>query len=525
MAPNKNATSPKDKSRRLDPRLSKDFLRHLATQPNLLRQIPSFFSDVLDALPAAIYHSSYDPKTKRWTIRYVSQGIERLLGYKASELENKRSFMELVMTNLHYYQLFEEVLTPNNARFRLTFEFRDTKGNGKWCSDDGIILFDQNGQVRGSVGVFVDITDHKEMEKTIQEENLRLKTALRTPARLGGMVGRSQGMQDVFSRILKMALSTTNLVVIGESGTGKELAARAIHDLSNRSAQNFIAVNCSSISENLFESEFFGHKKGSFTGAVDNRQGYLDSANGGTLFLDEVGEIPLHIQTKLLRVLDGYGYIPVGENKVRYSDFRLIAATNRNLDLLIRKGLMREDFYYRINAITLHMPPLRKRREDIPLLINYFLARQNLTFEALPPEFFKRLLNYAWPGNIRELQNVLSRYIAFQETELHHDNSQDLRQVLPDFAPADDLPDSPPRPRMPSRPEANMGSDWGQGPSKGFAVDGKRPAYESYQDFERQRILAALNEQGWRVDAAAAQLGRSRSSLYRQMKKYGLSKK
>lgn len=148
-------------------------------------------------------------------------------------------------------------------------------------------------------------------------------------------------MQDVFSRILKMALSTTNLVVIGESGTGKELAARAIHDLSNRSAQSFIAVNCSSISENLFESEFFGHKKGSFTGAVDNRQGYLDSANGGTLFLDEVGEIPLHIQTKLLRVLDGYGYIPVGENKVRYSDFRLIAATNRNLDLLIRKGLMR----------------------------------------------------------------------------------------------------------------------------------------------------------------------------------------
>lgn len=505
MASNKTTTTLRDNSEWPEPEVSRDFLRHLATQPNLLREIPSFFCEVLDALPAAIYHSSYDPDNDRWLIRYVSKGVERLLGYKPSELENKRSFKELILTNIEHYQLFNEVLHPKNARFRLTFEFRDAHGQGKWCSDDGIILFDQNGQVRGSVGVFVDITDHKEREKSIQEENLRLKTALRIPARLGGMVGRSQSMQDIFSRILKMALSTANLVVIGESGTGKELAARAIHDLSNRGAQNFIAVNCSSINENLFESEFFGHKKGSFTGAVDNRRGYLDSAHGGTLFLDEVGEIPLNIQTKLLRVLDGYGYIPVGDNKAGFSDFRLISATNRNLDVLIRKGLMREDFYYRINAITLCMPPLRKRPEDIPLLINYFLARQNMTFEALPSEFFKRLMRYSWPGNIRELQNVLSRYIAFQETELNHDRSQDLHQVLPDFAPADDLPDSVSEHRQPFRSEPEH--------------------HGNFHDFERHRLLAALNDNNWQVENACRRLGRSPSTIYRKMKKYGLTRK
>ncbi len=483
-----------------------DFLRYLADSPDMMRTNPLFFNDLLNVVPAAIYHSSYDQRSGQWLIRYVSQGVERLLGYKASELENKRSFKDLVLTNKRHYDFFERTATPDNARFRLTFEFRTAKGRGKWCSDDGIILFDKSGQVRGSVGIFVDITDHKQRERELEEVNLRLKTAIKTPARFGGMVGTSPAMQKVFSRILKMALSTTNMVILGESGTGKELAARAIHDLSNRNTQNFIAVNCSSISENLFESEFFGHKKGSFTGAVENRQGYLDNANGGTLFLDEVGEIPLTIQTKLLRVLDGYGYMPVGGNKVLYSDFRLIAATNRNLETLVAKGLMREDFYYRLNAIAFYMPPLRKRTEDIPLLINYFLAKHHMTFEALPPEFFQRLLNYSWPGNIRELQNVLSRYIAFQETELRHSKAKELRQVLPDFTFSDDLLGPPPG-------------------LKAAAPASLPEAARSFEDFERARLLTALNQSEWNVDMAAGQLHISRSTLYRKMKKYGLMKR
>lgn len=484
----------------------KDFLHYLDDQPDMLRANPLFFSDLLNVVPAAIYHSSYDPRSGQWLIRYVSQGVERLLGYKAAELENKRNFKDLVLTNTRHYEFFERTATPDNARFRFTFEFRTAKGQGKWCSDDGIILFDESGQVRGSVGIFVDITDHKQRERELEEVNLRLKTAIKTPARFGGMVGKSLAMRKVFSKILKMALSTTNMVILGESGTGKELAARAIHDLSNRNTQNFIAVNCSSISESLFESEFFGHKKGSFTGAVEDRQGYLDNANGGTLFLDEVGEIPLTIQTKLLRVLDGYGYMPVGGNKVRHSDFRLIAATNRNLEILVSKGLMREDFYYRLNAIPFYIPPLRKRVEDIPLLINYFLSKHKMTFEDLPPEFFQRLLSYSWPGNIRELQNVLSRYIAFQETELRQSKSKELRQVLPDFTFSDNffVP--------PAAPEA--------------ATALRVPdVAQSFEYFERARLLMALNGNEWNVNIAAGQLNISRSTLYRKMKKYGLMKR
>ncbi len=481
-----------------------DFLRHLAARPDLLRSMPSFFSEMLDILPAAIYHSSYDPDSGQWLIRYVSKGIERLLGYKPSELENKRSFKELLLGNLDHYRSYGSDITAANARFRHNLKFRDANGHGKWCSDDGVILFDQDGRVRGSVGVFVDITDQVEKEMSIEQENLRLKTALRTPACLGGMVGTSKLMQNVYSRIIKMALSTTNLVIIGESGTGKELAAKAIHDLSNRSAAPFVAVNCSSISENLFESEFFGHKKGSFTGALDDRRGYLDSADGGTLFLDEVGEIPPNLQTKLLRVLDGYGYIPVGDSKVRYSGFRLIAATNRNLGLLIRKGMMREDFYYRINAITLYIPPLRKRQEDIPILINHFLGRQNMTYEALPPEFFKRMLSYSWPGNIRELQNVLSRYLTFQETDLNHENDRELHQVLPDFAPLGDL--SEPLVQASASPPVDT-------------------LHDNYDNFERHRLLVALNNNDWDPDGVARQLGHSRSTIYRKMKKYGLLKR
>ena len=222
----------------------------LASAPLLLPdfQTPEFFSRLLYLLPAAVYHSTYDQARERWLIRYVSRRVEALLGYKPEEMENRLSFKELVISNLQHYRLFQDELTPDNARFSLTFEFRTASGGGKWVSDDGLILFNKNGRVCGSMGIFVDISAQKAQELSIQAENLRLKTALRYPARLGGMVGQSPPMQEVFSRILKLALSTTHLVVLGESGTGKELAARALHDLSNRSAAAFVPVNCSSIS-------------------------------------------------------------------------------------------------------------------------------------------------------------------------------------------------------------------------------------------------------------------------------------
>ena len=480
-----------------------EFIRHLAAHPNTSKEIPSFLTNLLSVVPAAIYHSFFNKTTNKWLINYVSKGIEKLLGYRDYDLIGKSSFKEIVVSNIHHYHLFEDVMVPNNPYFRLTFEFKTAQGHSKWCSDDGILLFNNKGELCGSVGVFVDITDHKEREMAFEEENIRLKSSVRVPARLGGMIGRGEAMQEVYGRILKMCLAKANLVIIGESGTGKELAARAIHDLSNRSSQNFIAVNCSSISENLFESEFFGHKKGAFTGAVDDRKGYLDSANGGTLFLDEIGEIPLASQTKLLRVLDGYGYIPVGSNKVNYSNFRLITATNRNFDLLIRKGLIREDFYYRISALNLHMPPLRKRKEDIPLLVNHFLERQSIDPETLPPDFLKRLINYSWPGNIRELHNAILRYAAVQETELEN-QVLDLHQVLPELDKSDTL-DAP----------TNTPSKFAPNPAT---------QYESYYEFERNQLMQALTSCNWQINEAAQALGQSRSTFYRKMKKYNLSK-
>jgi transcriptional regulator with PAS, ATPase and Fis domain len=408
-------------------------------------------------------------------------------------MENRLSFKELVISNLQHYRLFQDELTPDNARFSLTFEFRTASGGGKWVSDDGLILFNKNGRVCGSMGIFVDISAQKAQELSIQAENLRLKTALRSPARLGGMVGQSPPMQEVFSRILKLALSTTHLVVLGESGTGKELAARAIHDLSNRSAAAFVPVNCSSISESLFESEFFGYLKGAFTGADSDHQGYMDTAHRGTLFLDEVGDIPLNMQTKLLRVLDGYGYLPVGGRVERYSDFRLISATNHNLEQLLQKGLMRKDFYYRINAVNLHLPPLRERRGDIPILVDHFLHRQRLSRHDLPPEFLERLCAYSWPGNIRELQNALSRYMAFQDMDLAS------RQI---FEPA-------------VAPAAAPGLQDGSAP----------PRAGNYEEFERGRLLEALSLHDWRPEEAAARLGWSRSTIYRKMRKYSLLKR
>ena len=466
----------------------------LPLQPS--QRTPELFQMILDILPAAVYHSDYDPARERWTIRYVSRGVESLLGYKPEEMENRLSFKDLAISNLQHYRIFQEELTPEHPHFSLTFEFRTASGAGKWVSDEGVILFDEQGQVSGSIGVFVDISGHKAQELSIKEENLLLKTAIRAPASLGGLVGRSSAMREVFSRILKLALSNAHLVVLGESGTGKELAARAIHDLSNRNSAAFVSVNCCSISESLFESEFFGYLKGAFTGATGNRKGYLDIVHRGTLFLDEVGDIPKHMQIKLLRVLDGYGYLPVGGREERYSDFRLVSATNLDLEFLVRKGLMRKDFYYRINAVTLRLPSLRERREDIPLLADHFLSRQRLSHKDLPPELLERFCAHSWPGNVRELQNALSQWLAFKDTDMG------LGQ------PTEFLEGGKPDATGEARPEPSLPTE-----------------VKNYADFERERLLTALIRNDWRPEETAAMLAVSRSTVYRKMKKYGFLKR
>lgn len=254
------------------------------------------------------------------------------------------------------------------------------------------------------------------LEKTeLIRENKALKDELH--GRSGGrLVGRSQAMQQVFSLIDKVARTRTNVIVLGESGTGKELVAREIHDKSERAAARFVAVNCGAIPETLIESEFFGHKKGAFTGASSDRAGLFEAANGGTLFLDEIGDLPLAMQVKLLRALQERTVTRVGDTAPLTVDVRVVAATHRNLQEEVKAGRFREDLFYRLNVIALALPALRERREDIPLLVEHFLGKHaGGKPAAFAPEAMRVLLDHAFPGNVRELENIVERAVALSD--------------------------------------------------------------------------------------------------------------
>ena len=237
--------------------------------------------------------------------------------------------------------------------------------------------------------------------------------------KFGPIVGKSQAMQHIYEQMARASSSDTNVVIMGESGTGKELVAQTIHQTSARRDKAFVPVNCGAIPETLFEREFFGHQKGAFTGADRNQAGLFDAAHGGTLFLDEIGELSTNLQVKLLRVLQNGEYTPIGSQQVRQVDVRIIAATNRNLVSLREQNVIRNDFFYRIYVVAITLPPLRNRKEDIPLLIDHFLSEydNNGSCSQIPGHIIESLLQHDWPGNIRELQNVLQRYITGEPLE------------------------------------------------------------------------------------------------------------
>ena len=246
--------------------------------------------------------------------------------------------------------------------------------------------------------------------RELRQENLALKEELGKRYSFEGLIGKSKAMQDVITLIRKVAASPVKILITGESGTGKELVARAIHYQSERREQPFVPINCGAIPENLLESELFGHEKGSFTGAVKQKDGLFETAAGGTIFLDEIGELPQLMQVKLLRVLQENEFRRVGGTKPIKVDVRVIAATNRRLEDAVVDGSFREDLYYRFNVIRIDLPPLRNRREDIPIMIDWFWERftghQGVQVDE---DAMRRLIDYHWPGNVRELENVVER--------------------------------------------------------------------------------------------------------------------
>jgi two-component system response regulator PilR (NtrC family) len=282
--------------------------------------------------------------------------------------------------------------------------------------------------------------------RELRQENLALKEELGKRFSFDGLIGKSKAMQDVFTMVKKVAASPVKVLVTGESGTGKELVARAVHYNSDRRDGPFVPINCGAIPENLLESELFGHEKGSFTGAIKQKQGLFETAAGGTIFLDEIGELPAMMQVKLLRVLQENEFRRVGGTKDIKTDVRVLAATNRHLEEAVNEGSFREDLYYRFNVIRVDLPPLRQRREDIPVMIDFFWER--FTGKAgvkVTEDAMRRLIDYHWPGNVRELENVIER-----ATVLGRENEITLDCLPPNLVtgmsssvtPLTDIPDA-----------------------------------------------------------------------------------
>lgn len=450
--------------------------------PNLLN---INLHSLIDNLPGMAFRCLND---KDLTIQYASKGSVQVLGYEPEELIGTKAFRNMVYKkDLARNLKTLNQLSVQSPKYRLIYRVKTAEGLNKWVREEGVALFSKNGEMQFIEGLLTDITDHKVIELELQQENIRLKSSMGQRYQLEELIGKSDKMQNVYDLIITLAEKDTSVVITGESGTGKELAAHAIHSLSKRSKEPFIPVNCGAIPENLLEREFFGHRKGSFSGAIADKPGYFRLADGGTLFLDEVGEISLDFQIKLLRGLDGIGYTPIGGKELLKSDFRLICATNRDLEQLVRQGKMREDFYYRINVVPIKMPPLRERNGDIPLLIDYFLqeSRGKISSDKEIPHTLRlRMETYSWPGNVRQLKNVIDRYLTLGK--LH------LNEVMP----------------IATEPA--------------FKPDPKLGLTQSVEKFEKKLIRASLDQCHWKKGDTASLLGITMRTLQRKLKKYNI---
>ena len=326
-------------------------------------------------------------------------------------------------------------------------------------------------------------------------ENDFLRERVNTEDNLDGIVGASANIQDVLRMISRLKDTRTPVLVAGESGTGKELVARAIHFRGAMAQTPFVAVDCGSLVPTLMESELFGYEKGAFTGAMKSKAGLFQAANGGTIFLDEIGELPLEMQAKLLRVLQEREVRPVGSNSAINVDVRVIAATNRDLEAAYRAGTFRKDLYFRLNVVTVHLPSLRERRSDIPMLVHHFLNRYAPgTNLQVTPAAMKSLLQYEWPGNVRELENCVARAITLGD-----------RQVI-------DVADLPPAIRTESSDTTPRSS-----------LDNNSLSTTALAEMERMTILRVFEQANGDKALAGRMLGISRATLYRKLKRYNIS--
>ena len=334
------------------------------------------------------------------------------------------------------------------------------------------------------------VAEHIKLKRDVEVLKQQISQKLETTY----FLGTSPQVQKLLSLIEQIAPTKSNVLILGESGTGKSLIAELIHKNSPRRDGPFISINCAAIPETLLEAELFGYKKGAFTGAVSDKKGLIELANGGTLFLDEIGDLPLGLQAKLLKFLETYEFIPLGDIHKKHVDIRLISATNKDLEKLIKEGKFREDLYYRLSVIELRIPPLRERKEDIPVLVYYFIEQvskhYNKTVKGITNEALSCLLNYDWPGNVRELKNVIERAVILARDE--YIRPQDLPEKIFKTSPSLEL---------------------GVGKSLKDALE----------EYEKLIILNTLKFCNYDKEKSAEVLGIDLATLYRKLKKFGIN--
>ncbi len=461
-----------------------------------LRESEDRFREIAQTIGQVFWVISPDLKT----LQYVSPAFENIFGVPASPLEHAIEALMSVVHPADQVSLRETMARGSEAKLEGMYRIFRTDGTIRWIAWKGFPVKSPTGEILRILGFSEDVTDLKETEQALRQAESQLAQALhqsqdrvvqleeqvRTRASFERLVGRSAPMQEVYRKLRLAAQSEVTVLLTGESGTGKELAASAIHSLSERKDKPFVAINCSAIPESLLESELFGHVRGAFTGAVRDKTGLIQAAEGGTLFLDEVAEMPPQLQVKVLRALQEREIRRVGDEHPSKVDVRIIAATNRDLPRLMATGKLREDFYYRIRVFSIELPPLRTRREDIPLLVRHFLQsfgpRAPRGLRAFAPAALRVLMGYAWPGNVRELQNAVEHaLVSATGREISvADLPADLRSVMM---------------AAPLTPEDHA---------------------------ERQRISSVLEETGWNRTKAASILRVSRVTLWKRMRRLGL---
>jgi formate hydrogenlyase transcriptional activator len=372
-------------------------------------------------------------------------------------------------------------------------------------------------QVAGQVAIALENTlafqEIDRLKDRLAVEKLYLEEEIRTEFNFEEIVGESPLLRAALSQVELAAPAGTTVLILGETGTGKELIARAIHNLSPRRERTFVKVNSASIPAGLLESELFGHERGAFTGALAQKIGRFEFADRGTLFLDEVGDLPLELQPKLLRVLQEQEFERLGGNRTIRVDVRVVAATNNDLAALVAERKFRSDLYYRLNVFPIHVPPLRQRPEDVPLLVRYFVQkfsrRQNKTVEYVPSDVMDALVNYPWPGNVRELENLIERAVLLSPGKELRVPLPELKELTPAFSAPTILESRPVRTAGAPPPLPASGS------------------LSTLDDAQRQHILQVLRQTKWRIagpKGAAAILGMKRTTLQARMRKLGISR-